>query len=101
MAQPAARLPQPARRRLLEIARQCVEAAVQRRGAPSFDVPEPELQAHSGVFVTLTNGGRLRGCLGRFTSERPLWQTVAEMARAAATEDFRFLADPVTARELP
>lgn len=101
MAQPPAPLPQAARRRLLEIARQSVEAAVARRPGPTFDVPEPELQATSGVFVTLKNRGRLRGCLGQFTSNQPLWKTIAHMARAAATEDLRFLGDPITPDEVP
>jgi AmmeMemoRadiSam system protein A len=100
MAQPRAPLPAAARRLLLQIARQSVEAAVARQPRPDFDVPEPELQTRSGVFVTLKNRGRLRGCLGQFTAETPLWQTVAQMARAAATEDFRFLADHVTPDEV-
>jgi AmmeMemoRadiSam system protein A len=53
------------------------------------------------VFVTLKNGDRLRGCLGQFTANAPLWQTVAHMAGAAATEDYRFLGDPITADEVP
>ena len=89
------------RRRLLEIARRSVEAAVARAPRPHFEVPEPELQAHCGVFVTLKNTGRLRGCIGRFSADEPLWQVVAEMAVSSATHDFRFLADPITAEEVP
>ena len=63
-------LSQEARRRLLEIARQSVEAAVGREPPPSLDVPEPELQAHCGAFVTLKNAERLRGCIGG-RSRRP------------------------------
>lgn len=92
----------PARRRLLQIARQCVHAAVCLHSPPDLDVPEPELAATGqGAFVTLKNQGRLRGCLGRFTSDLPLWQTVADMARASAVEDFRFLARPITPGEVP
>ena len=43
-----------------------------------------------GVFVTLTLNGRLRGCIGRFTSEDTLSDTIREMARSAAFEDPRF-----------
>jgi AmmeMemoRadiSam system protein A len=40
--------------------------------------------------VTLHVDGQLRGCLGTFSPRGSLAQTVAEMAKAAATEDPRF-----------
>ena len=43
-----------------------------------------------GVFVTLTLDGRLRGCIGRFTSQSTLNATIREMARSAAFNDPRF-----------
>ena len=43
-----------------------------------------------GVFVTLHLGGRLRGCIGRFTSDDTLQATIREMARSAAFSDPRF-----------
>ena len=43
-----------------------------------------------GVFVTLHLGGRLRGCIGRFTSDGTLQATIREMARSAAFSDPRF-----------
>jgi len=43
-----------------------------------------------GVFVTLRLGGRLRGCIGRFTSTETLSATIREMARSAAFSDPRF-----------
>ena len=43
-----------------------------------------------GVFVTLTLDGRLRGCIGRFTSSDTLHATIREMARSAAFSDPRF-----------
>ncbi|NQT51637.1 AmmeMemoRadiSam system protein A [bacterium] len=100
MAQPRPPLPQAARQRLLAIARQSVEAAVTRQPPPAIHALEPELQTHCGAFVTLKLRGRLRGCIGQFTSDRPLGHTVADMARAAATEDFRFLDDPIRPAEL-
>ena len=42
--------------------------------------------------------GELRGCVGLMRSDRPLLETVARMAVAAAIEDGRF--DPVTEAEL-
>ncbi len=97
----ASTLSPQARQRLLQIARASVEAAVRGKPAPPVQAAEPELQVHSGCFVTLTTRGRLRGCLGCFTANRPLWKTVAEMAHASATEDVRFFGDQITPDELP
>ena len=90
-----------ARRRLLEIARASVEAAVRGKPTPPAHSDDPELQVQRGCFVTLTTHGRLRGCLGRFTASQPLWKTVAEMARASATEDMRFFGAQLTPANLP
>ena len=43
-----------------------------------------------GVFVTLNLDGRLRGCIGRFTSSSSLQSTIREMALSAAFDDPRF-----------
>ena len=50
-----------------------------------------------GVFVTLYLNDRLRGCIGRFTSNSTLHSTIREMARSAAFSDPRF--SPLTAKE--
>ena len=52
-----------------------------------------------GVFTTLYLGGELRGCVGYPSAIRPLYQAVAETARASAFEDSRFW--PVDAEEVP
>ncbi len=88
------------KQKLLEIATGAVEAAVKGEPRPRVECTEEELQQNCGAFVTLKNQGRLRGCIGNFTSDRPLYQIVADMARSAAVEDFRFLADPITPGEL-
>jgi len=89
-----------ARKRLLQIARQSVPAAVQGKPLPKLDESDPELQGKQGCFVTLKNGEELRGCLGHFTSAKPLWKLVNETARASATEDPRFWSYPITPDEL-
>ena len=61
---------------------------------------DPVLTAPCGCFVTLKNRGRLRGCIGQFVSDRPLVELVAEMAKASATGDPRFLTNPITASEV-
>ena len=86
---------------LLDVARKSVEAAIRGEKAPHFDVDEPELQRPGGAFVTLKNGDELRGCIGRFVSDEPIHELIAEMAVAAATQDYRFAANPITAKELP
>jgi AmmeMemoRadiSam system protein A len=88
------------KRTLLKVARDTVRAVVAggRAHAPASD--EPELNAACGCFVTLKNGDRLRGCIGQFTSEKPLIALVAEMAKASATSDPRFVSNPITSREL-
>src|SRR5262249_3124085 len=53
-----------------------------------------------GVFVTLRNAGRLRGCIGTFNPQSPLPDTVWDMAAAAAS-DPRFIDRPLAAGELP
>lgn len=90
-----------AAKRLLEIARAAVRAAVNGGPAPVVEESDPRLQGRQGCFVTLKNGERLRGCLGNFHSDQPLCQLVNEMARSSATQDPRFLAEPVTPDELP
>ncbi len=85
---------------LLKVARDTVEAVIKRQPAEKPQSNDPELNVPCGCFVTLKNKGRLRGCIGQFTSESPLIELVAEMAKASATGDPRFFADPITAGEL-
>ncbi len=85
---------------LLKVARDTVEAVIRRGPNETPQSDDPELNAPCGCFVTLKNQGRLRGCIGNFTSEGPLIELVADMAKASATGDPRFFADPITAGEL-
>lgn len=59
--------------------------------------PTDRLRERFGAFVTLTIRDRLRGCIGHIVGDRPLFETIGEMAEAAAFEDPRF--PPLTARE--
>ncbi|MBB6478885.1 AmmeMemoRadiSam system protein A [Spirochaeta isovalerica] len=43
-----------------------------------------------GAFVTLKKSGELRGCIGNIVSERPLSETIRDMALSAAFRDPRF-----------
>lgn len=85
---------------LLKVARDTVEAVIRKKKIAKPESDDPELNAPCGCFVTLKNRDRLRGCIGQFTSDSPLIELIAEMAKASATGDPRFLADPITVREL-
>ncbi len=85
---------------LLKVAHDTVEAIITGGSIQKPKSDDPELNAHCGCFVTLKNQDRLRGCIGQFTSEMPLVELVVDMAKASATNDPRFLADPITADEL-
>jgi len=89
-----------AEKRLLEIARQVVEAAVKGEPIPKFKETHPDLQGHQGAFVTLKNHGRLRGCIGCFTADKPLYEVVRDMAMASAVQDPRFTYDRIMPYEL-
>jgi hypothetical protein len=56
------------------------------------------LQAPGATFVTLTQQGELRGCIGSLEAHRPLQQDVEANAVAAALRDPRFA--PLQAHEL-
>jgi uncharacterized protein len=60
---------------------------------------DPLLREPAAAFVTLTKGGRLRGCIGHLEAVAPLWQSVCDNAVGAAFHDSRF--QPLAAEELP
>jgi uncharacterized protein (TIGR00296 family) len=82
---------------LIRIARSAVDYAVAKTPEPKIHF-FPVLNEKRGVFVTLTKGGELRGCIGFPYPVMPLGEAIAHAARAAALEDPRFL--PVTKDEL-
>ena len=69
-----------------------------RIAQPIFNSQFSIFNSKCGAFVSLHKQGRLRGCIGHFGEDVPLHEIVAEMARAAAFEDPRFM--PVTRDEL-
>jgi len=64
----------------------------------SYTPLNPSLSFPIGAFVTLTKEGALRGCIGNFEPEDPLYKVIQSVAVAAATKDARFT--PVTQEEL-
>ncbi len=87
------------KRYLLSIARETIRAALE---GSTFAPPPPISQVvkeQRGAFVTLHKQGRLRGCIGTFTAEAPLYKTIQEMAISAAFKDPRF--PPLEPEEFP
>jgi len=83
---------------LHQIAKTVVENKARGKPVPEFTVDAPILKENRGVFVTIQKKGQLRGCIGYIEGRGPLYQTVEEMAEAAAFRDPRFT--PVTEKEL-
>lgn len=83
---------------LLSIARASVESAIRGKFEPPPTPQSEMLHKHLGAFVTLHKHGQLRGCIGRFEPDIPLYLVVTQMAIAAATQDRRF--QPVSRDEL-
>jgi uncharacterized protein len=83
---------------LLQIAKESIAAIVGAENTGGKQTGSGNLLVKRGCFVTITMHGRLRGCIGIFTSDKPLYATVREMAEAAATRDPRFY--PLELKEL-
>ena len=82
---------------LLTLARNAISS---RFGLPQLAADDcPELHKPGATFVTLTQRGDLRGCIGSLEAWRPLAQDIRENALSAAFRDPRF--EPLTAEELP
>lgn len=77
---------------LLLIARKSITNKLNGEALPSYvdSSLTPTLKMACGAFVTLNESGHLRGCIGHFGNERPLYEVVEDMAQAAAFEDPRF-----------
>jgi len=85
---------------LLALARKSVEQAVEQRKQyePGATASEA-LNQDRGAFVTLSEAGELRGCIGYTSATKPLYLTIRDTATLAALRDPRF--PPVSASELP
>ncbi|HDY65676.1 MAG TPA: AmmeMemoRadiSam system protein A [Phycisphaerae bacterium] len=88
------------RAKLVALARQAVEAQVNGHPRPTVRDAEGIVGEKRGCFVTLTNSGRLRGCIGTFHPTDPLGEMIVQMG-ASAARDPRFVTDPVTPEEIP
>ncbi len=80
------------KKELLRLARLTVNEYVRKRRTPEPDTLNysDALMTPCGAFVTLMKDDNLRGCIGRFDADAPLYAVVIDMAIAAATQDYRF-----------
>jgi MEMO1 family protein len=88
------------KRKLLEIARNTIEYYTRTGNIPDIrsESFSKGLLLKRGVFVSLHKKGDLRGCIGHFEGDNPLWSIVQEMAVSSAFRDYRFR--PVDADEM-
>jgi AmmeMemoRadiSam system protein A len=83
---------------LLTLARSTLEAHFRATSLPAPAKLTRSLEELRGAFVTLTEEGVLRGCIGHVVGSQPLWRSVRENALSAALRDPRF--PPVKEDEL-
>ncbi|MFA6563314.1 MAG: AmmeMemoRadiSam system protein B [Verrucomicrobiia bacterium] len=88
------------RKLLLELARRTVKEVVTANRLPTVDPKTlpAKFAEPKGCFVTLTENGALRGCIGNIMPQMPLYQAVISNAQSAAVRDHRF--QPVRPDEL-
>ena len=86
---------------LLKLARRTLRTYVTEQKMPDlakggYELTD-KLRAKGAAFVTLTIGGRLRGCIGHVIGIEPLYESVINNAVSASSRDPRFR--PVSAGE--
>jgi AmmeMemoRadiSam system protein B/AmmeMemoRadiSam system protein A len=84
--------------KLLEIARKTLENYLKDKKILQFDITDKQLNQKLGVFVTLRKDNNLRGCIGEFESDQPLYKLIQKKVIDSATADPRFY--PVQYNEL-
>lgn len=86
---------------LLQLARKTMVDFIDHNSVTEIEKSKisDEFKVKAGAFVTLKKDGKLRGCVGRILSDKPLYQTIQSMSIAAALWDHRF--PPVSKEEIP
>ncbi|MDA8161970.1 MAG: AmmeMemoRadiSam system protein A [Desulfobacteraceae bacterium] len=75
---------------LLDLARKAIETQLSGMPITFTSISDKALTRQLGVFVTLHKHGQLRGCIGTFVSNKPLYEQVCDMAISSAFNDPRF-----------
>ena len=78
------------KQKILEIARLSITEAVTGKKQFLPNVTEDRLKENCGAFVTIKENGQLRGCIGYIQAVKPLYETVKDVAKSAAVNDYRF-----------
>jgi hypothetical protein len=93
-------IPDEDRTILLKLARETILSYVSTGKIPVIETDKlsPVLKTPAGAFVSLYKNKELRGCIGRFDPDQPLYKVVQDMAVASSTRDTRF--NPVEPDEL-
>jgi MEMO1 family protein len=85
----------PEKNLLLDLARRTLTCVVTNPNLSGFEINgkgmPPKLSETRACFVTLTENGELRGCIGHIMPQEALYQAVVDNARNAAIRDPRFL----------
>ncbi len=96
-------LTQDDKKELLITVKKSVEYFLDNRKIPSSEDIDMKITApmkeKRGVFVTITENGELRGCIGNIYAVYPIYEAVINLAVSSAFMDHRFY--PVTKSELP
>jgi len=83
---------------LLGLARKAIKRYLESGKLLKVKIEDEFLKEKRGAFVTLKINDQLRGCIGYSLPYEPLYETIIEVAIAAATKDHRF--QPLTSAEL-
>ncbi|PIP54198.1 MAG: AMMECR1 domain-containing protein [Bacteroidetes bacterium CG23_combo_of_CG06-09_8_20_14_all_32_9] len=77
---------------LLKLARKTIEDYIKKDKIDEVDTINisKNLKTLCGAFVTLHKNKELRGCIGSFSQDKPLYKVIQEMAIASAIRDYRF-----------
>ncbi len=78
------------KKELLKIARGTIEGYLKDGKTPEVKVKDETLKQKGGCFVTLNKNGQLRGCIGHFDADTPLFEIVSKMAIESSQHDSRF-----------
>lgn len=85
------------RKLLLDLSRQTIRNYLEGKDAPEINEDLSKFSAKMGVFVTLTMGNDLRGCIGNIFPENQLYRAIIDNSVSSAFRDPRF--SPLTKEE--
>lgn len=75
---------------LLKLARNAIESELNGKEFKIDENIKKKYSKKQACFVTLTENGELRGCIGSLEAHQELWKDVMDNARNAAFSDSRF-----------